>query len=111
MDRQKQAIIDYSVSNGFNIDEFVSDIITGGTKADNRPHYHNMNEYIAPVFLCSAAALSLYLSMCGYSFTLTEVLLSASIILPTKCRQGGVHDTAGFRFRIRLSGSANADAS
>ncbi len=44
-DRQKQTIIEYSVSNGFNIDEFVSDIITGGTKADNRPHYHIMKEH------------------------------------------------------------------
>ena len=43
-DRQKQTIIEYSVNNGFNIDEFVSDIITGGTKADNRPHYHDMKE-------------------------------------------------------------------
>jgi DNA invertase Pin-like site-specific DNA recombinase len=45
VDRQKQAIIEYSVSNGFNIDEFVSDTITGGTKADNRPHYHDMKEH------------------------------------------------------------------
>lgn len=35
VDRQKQTIIEYSVSDGFNIDEFVSDVITGGTKADN----------------------------------------------------------------------------
>ena len=41
-DRQKQTIIEYAVKNGFCIDEFVSDIITGGTKADNRPNYHNM---------------------------------------------------------------------
>lgn len=45
VDRQKQAIIEYSVSNGFNVNEFVSDIITGGTKADNRPHYHDMKEH------------------------------------------------------------------
>ena len=45
VDRQKQAIIDYSVSNGFSIDEFVSDIITGGTKADNRPNYHDMKDH------------------------------------------------------------------
>ena len=44
-DRQKQTIIEYSVKNGFNIDEFVSDTITGGTKADNRPNYHNMKEH------------------------------------------------------------------
>ena len=46
VDRQKQAIIEYSVNNGFNIDEFVSDIITGGTKADNRPNYHNMKKQL-----------------------------------------------------------------
>ena len=45
VDRQRQAIVEYSVGNGFNIDEFVSDIITGGTKADNRPNYHNMKEH------------------------------------------------------------------
>lgn len=31
-------------TNGFKIDEFVSDIITGGTKADNRPNYHDMKK-------------------------------------------------------------------
>ena len=41
-DRQKQTIIEYSMKNGFSIDEFVSDIITGGTKADNRPNYHRL---------------------------------------------------------------------
>lgn len=46
VDRQKQAIIEYSVNNEFNIDEFVSDIITGGTKADNRPNYHNMKQQL-----------------------------------------------------------------
>ena len=45
VDRQKQTIIEYSISNGFHIDGFVSDIITGGTKADNRPNYHNMKEH------------------------------------------------------------------
>lgn len=30
-DRQKQAIIEYSICNGFNIDELISDTITGGT--------------------------------------------------------------------------------
>lgn len=44
-DRQKQTIIEYSVINGFIIDEFVSDVITGGTKADNRPNYHNMKNH------------------------------------------------------------------
>lgn len=44
-DRQKQVIIEYSVNNGFGIDEFVSDTITGGTKAYNRPNYHNMKEH------------------------------------------------------------------
>lgn len=45
-DRQKQSIIEYSASNGFNMDEFVSDTITGGTKADNRPNYHNMKKQL-----------------------------------------------------------------
>lgn len=40
VDRQKQTIIEYSVNNNFKIDEFMSDVITGGTKADN--------EYIHP---------------------------------------------------------------
>lgn len=44
IDRQQQAIIDYSIKNGFKIDEFISDVITGGTKADNRPNYHNMKK-------------------------------------------------------------------
>ena len=44
-DRQKQTIMEYSIQNGFRVDEFVSDIITGGTKADNRPNYHNMKEH------------------------------------------------------------------
>lgn len=44
VDRQKQTIIEYSVSNNFKIDEFVADIITGGTKADNRPNYHDMKK-------------------------------------------------------------------
>lgn len=44
IDRQQQAIIEYSVANGFKVDVFVSDVITGGTKADNRPNYHNMKK-------------------------------------------------------------------
>lgn len=44
VDRQKQTIIEYSISNDFKIDEFVADIITGGTKADNRPNYHDMKK-------------------------------------------------------------------
>ena len=43
-DRQKQTIIEYSINNDFNIDEFISDVITGGTKADNRPNYRNMKK-------------------------------------------------------------------
>lgn len=45
-DRQKQTIIEYSVNNDFKVDEFVSDVITGGTKADNRPNYHNMKKQL-----------------------------------------------------------------
>lgn len=41
-DRQQQTLIEYSVQNGFHVDEFVSDVITGGTKAENRPNYHAM---------------------------------------------------------------------
>ena len=41
-DMQKQTIVEYSERNGFLIDEFVSDTITGGTKADHRPNYHTM---------------------------------------------------------------------
>jgi len=41
-DRQQQTIIEYSISNNFRVDEFFSDVITGGTKADNRPDYHRM---------------------------------------------------------------------
>lgn len=46
VDRQQQTIIEYSIANGFKIDEFVSDIITGGTKADNRPNYHDMKKHL-----------------------------------------------------------------
>lgn len=46
VDRQQQTIIEYSVSNKFKVDEYVSDIITGGTKADNRPQYHNMKKQL-----------------------------------------------------------------
>ena len=46
VDRQQQTIIEYSISNKFIIDDFVSDIITGGTKADHRPNYHNMKKQL-----------------------------------------------------------------
>lgn len=46
VDRQKQTIIEYSVNNSFKIDEFVDDVITGATKADNRPNYHNMKKQL-----------------------------------------------------------------
>lgn len=46
LDRQKQTIIEYSINNSFRIDEFISDVITGGTKADNRPNYHNMKKQL-----------------------------------------------------------------
>lgn len=46
VDRQQQTIIEYSIKNGFKVDEFVSDVITGGTKADNRPNYHNMKQQL-----------------------------------------------------------------
>lgn len=44
VDRQQQAIIEYSIRNNFKVDDFVADVITGGTKADNRPNYHNMKK-------------------------------------------------------------------
>lgn len=46
VDRQQQTILEYSAHNGFSVDEFVSDIITGGTKADNRPNYHDMKKQL-----------------------------------------------------------------
>ncbi len=46
VDRQQQTIIEYSIRNGFKVDEFISDVITGGTKADNRLHYHNMKRQL-----------------------------------------------------------------
>lgn len=46
IDRQQQAIMEYSVNNGFKVDEFVSDVITGGTKADHRPNYHDMKKHL-----------------------------------------------------------------
>ena len=46
VDRQKQTIIEYSITNNFKIDEFVADIITGGTKADNRPNYRDMKKQL-----------------------------------------------------------------
>ena len=46
VDRQQQTIIEYSIRNNFRVDEFVSDVITGGTKADNRPNYHDMKKHL-----------------------------------------------------------------
>lgn len=45
-DRQQQTIIEYSIANGFQIDQFFSDVITGGTKAENRPEYHAMKQQL-----------------------------------------------------------------
>lgn len=45
-DRQQQTIIEYSICNNFRIDDFFSDVITGGTKADNRPNYHKMKQQL-----------------------------------------------------------------
>lgn len=47
-DRQQQTIIEYAIANDFKIYEFVSDTITGGTKADNRPNYHAMKGNLRP---------------------------------------------------------------
>ncbi len=46
IDRQQQTIIEYSIKNEFRVDEFFSDVITGGTKADNRPGYNNMKKQL-----------------------------------------------------------------
>lgn len=46
VDRQQQTILEYSIENDFKIDEFVSDVITGGTKAENRPNYHEMKRQL-----------------------------------------------------------------
>lgn len=43
-DRQESALKQYSLANGFTIDEWYSDIITGGTKAENRPNYSKMKD-------------------------------------------------------------------
>lgn len=43
-DRQKKAISDYASDNGITIPEcnYYEDIITGGTKAESRPRYHEL---------------------------------------------------------------------
>lgn len=46
VDRQQQTIIEYSVNNGFKVDRFFSDIITGGTKAENRPGFLDMKNQL-----------------------------------------------------------------
>lgn len=46
VDRQRQTIIEYSIVNNFKVDEFISDTITGGTKAENRPNYFNMKKQL-----------------------------------------------------------------
>jgi len=41
-DRQKSTLMQYASDNGFTIDEWYSDTITGATKAENRPNYSQM---------------------------------------------------------------------
>lgn len=41
-DRQKITLLEYAVVNNFTIDEFFTDIITGGTKAENRDDFLRM---------------------------------------------------------------------
>lgn len=41
-DRQKITLLEYAVVNNFTIDEFFTDIITGGTKAENRDDFIRM---------------------------------------------------------------------
>lgn len=65
VDRQQQAIVEFSVKNGFKMDDFVSDVITGGTKADNRPNYHNMKKQFrqGDILIISDIALKLPIYM------------------------------------------------
>ena len=44
VDRQEATLKDYATDNGFIIDAWYSDIITGATKAANRPEYARMKE-------------------------------------------------------------------
>ncbi|MCC8015785.1 MAG: recombinase family protein [Eubacterium sp.] len=41
-DRQESTLKQYAIDNGFAIDEWYSDTITGATKAQNRPQYAQM---------------------------------------------------------------------
>ena len=43
-DRQETTLARYARENGFGIDEYYSDTITGATKAENRPNYSRMKE-------------------------------------------------------------------
>lgn len=45
-DRQRHTIEKYAQQNNFEVYKFYSDIITGGTKAENRPNFHTMKEQL-----------------------------------------------------------------
>ncbi|MCL1806790.1 MAG: recombinase family protein [Oscillospiraceae bacterium] len=46
-DRQKKALADYAMENGFEIDLWHSDTISGKTNADSRPKYMEMKQNLA----------------------------------------------------------------
>lgn len=45
-DRQRLALEEYAQNNNFTIDKWYTDIITGGTKAENRPHYNELKSQL-----------------------------------------------------------------
>jgi len=45
-DRQELALKEYAQRNNFTIDKWYTDIITGGTKAENRPHYNELKKQL-----------------------------------------------------------------
>lgn len=44
LDRQEQTLKQYAEENGFQIDEWFSDVITGATNAASRPNYSKMKD-------------------------------------------------------------------
>ena len=44
LDRQKYELLKFASENNFTIDEFVSDVISGETKANDRENYHYMKQ-------------------------------------------------------------------
>ena len=46
IDRQEKNILDYATSNDFLVDEFYSDIISGGCSASTRPNYTQLKNHL-----------------------------------------------------------------